>query len=139
MSNTSAPEARRKSVADLLDSIDAAENPELELLNHIIKRAREKNEELAEAIRYCAIPRHFDADIIGILRAAPNDRETNTHLLEGLSAFSFVRAQPDNGYTYDNSTRNTLLTDWQTEAHRAQFDRYNQRLVTLYNFQYNKA
>src|SRR5688500_16137530 len=129
----------RPHLAELIETIDAAQNPEQEILRHLIARAGEKDTELDEAIRYCAIPRRFDAEIIGALRQSPNDRETNERLLAKLLLFSFVRTGPDGGYAYHDGTREILLEEWQTADKREQFDQLNQQLVAFYRDQYEKV
>ncbi len=61
------------SLTDLLDRISASSNPELEIVALTAARARQDDPELAEALYYCAIPRQFDAVIIGVLRQAPSE------------------------------------------------------------------
>jgi tetratricopeptide (TPR) repeat protein len=104
-----------------------------------IERMRATDPELARISRACAIPRRFDAKVIGILRDAPDDHETNERLLADLLSFSFVLAGKDGGYTYHDNTRDLLLEDWQAQENRDQFDQFNERLVTFYEAEYEKA
>lgn len=140
MSDRDTSDFRSKSLAGLIETSEAAQNPERFLLDSTIERIRDKDVELAEAIRYCAIPRALDARTIGILREAPDDRETNERLLAGLLSFSFVRIRKDGGYVCHDKMRNALLEDWQADAEkRTSFDQYNQRLVTFYEAQHEEA
>jgi len=140
MSDQDTPRSRHESIVNLVKSIEEAENPEQFLLKLTVERVRQKDVELAEAIRYCAIPRRFDAHIIGILREAPEDRETNERLLNDLLSHSFVLARQDGSYVYHDNTRDMLLEDWQADADkRAQFNLFNQRLVAFYETQHGDA
>jgi tetratricopeptide (TPR) repeat protein len=131
--------ARRKARADLIEQIDAAEDPERALLEYLIARVEKKDAELTKIIRYCAIPRRFDATVIGVLRQAPDESETNEGLLDRLLRFSFVRSRPDSGYAYDDSTRDILLEAWRDAEKRKEFDDLNARLVEFYEDQYEEA
>ncbi len=139
MSEERAPATRREAAAALIESIDAADNPERELLKHIIDRTAHKDPALAEAIGYCAIPRSFNVEIIGALRQAPDDRVTNDRLLGGLVRFSFVHRQSGGGYTYDDGTRDLLLEEWRADERRAEFDELNRRLVRFHQDQHEQA
>jgi tetratricopeptide (TPR) repeat protein len=137
MSSESTTQSKQR-LADLLETLDAAQNPEQEILRLLIARADEKDAELGKVIRYCAIPRRIDAEIIGVLRQAPNERETNERLLSKLVNFSFTRTRPDGGYTYEEGARNIILEDWRAADKRDQFDQLNQQLITFYKNQYDK-
>lgn len=126
------------SIATFLKRIEAAENPDQEILKLLLAKVEEKDPALAEAIRYCAIPRRFDSQIIGVLRQAPDDRETSERLLRDLTSYSFVRGQSDGSYSYDDATRNALLVDW-TEKERDRFDQLNQLLVAFYQKQFERT
>lgn len=128
----------RQRLAELMETIDASQNPEHEILKHLIASVSEKDAELGNAIRYCAIPRRFDARIIGVLRDAPDDREANESLLAKLMNFSFVRTRPDGGYTYHDGTRDILLEQWRAGGNAA-FERLNQQLINFYKGQYDKV
>ena len=104
-----------------------------------LDQTRASDPELAEMLRACAIPRRFDAEVIGVLRDAPDDHETNARLLAGLLPFSFVLARKDGGYVYHDNTRDMLLEDWQTADHRDRYDEINGRLAIFYQDQYKKA
>ena len=125
-------------LADVIASTAAGENAEQEILNLLIARASEKDPVLGEVIRYCAIPRRFNAESIGALRQAPDDRQTNEDLLARVVSFSFVRRRSDGSYKYNDAIREVLLRDWRSPEKREQFDQLNQHLVDFYKGQYEK-
>src|SRR5712691_1985096 len=108
----------KQGLAAALDTIDAQENAEKEILRYLIARASETDAEWGEVIRCCAIPRRFDAEIVGVLRDRPAERETNEHLLAKLLKFSFARTLPDGGYAYHDSTRDLILEEWRRPEKR---------------------
>lgn len=126
------------SLAAFLESLGTAANPEKEIITRLVVQIRDNQPELAEAIQYCAIPRRFDAEIIGVLRQAPEDREMNERLLERVLSFSFVRTRTGGFYAYDDSTRDALLEDW-SENRQEQFDLLNQYLVAYYQKRYERT
>ncbi|MCI0338277.1 MAG: FHIPEP family type III secretion protein [Acidobacteria bacterium] len=139
MSEQTVSKSPRQSLADFVESIEASQDPEKELLEHTIERAKAKHPELGEALRYCAIPRRFDAEIIGAMRDAPDDLSTNEYLLSELTTFSFVLTRRDGGYVYHDNVRDSLLKDWQGENDRDKFDQYNWRLVSFYRTRHEEA
>src|SRR5258705_1780239 len=78
-------------LAALLSSNASPEEFARRLLDLNIEQARAINPELAQMLRACAIPRSFDAEIIGVLRDAPDDQVVNEQLLSGLLQFNFVQ------------------------------------------------
>lgn len=128
------------SLADLVESVKRSANPALEPVERAIEQARAIDEELADAIRYCAIPRWFDAETIGVLRDRPDAPEENQRLLDELTGFSFVTARPRGGYLYHDSTRDPLLLDWQTNPDRQdEFKRLTGRLVAHHERSFQRA
>ena len=121
-----------------VESICVEENAELELLKFLIARVGEKDPVLGEAIRFCAIPRRFNAEIIGALRQAPDDRETNEALFSKIISFSFARKRPNGTYKYSDGTREALLGEWSAPERREQFDQLNQHLVDFYKAESEK-
>lgn len=128
----------KKTLAAFMESLSAADNPEKELLVQLIAQVRDRQPDLADAIQFCAIPRRFNAEIIGVLRKAPEDRETNQRLLAGVLDFSFVRTRSAGFYSYDDTTRDALLQDW-TENRQEQYDQLNQSLVSYYQTQHDRT
>jgi tetratricopeptide (TPR) repeat protein len=114
----------------LLNSNASPEEFARRLLDLNIAQARATDPELAEMLRACAIPRSFDAEIIGVLHDAPDDQATNERLLNGLLQFSFVQSREDGGYVYHDNTRDLLLADWQ--EHQEQLAQYKHRLAAFY-------
>jgi tetratricopeptide (TPR) repeat protein len=106
------------------------------LFHFTYERTRASDPLLAEMLRACAIPRTFNATIIGALRAAEEEVTTNTRLLHELLAFSFVLPVPASAdYTYHDNTRQLLLGQWQEADQRPQYEQYQARLVVCYQRQ----
>lgn len=134
------PQQKRSSLREIIEQIDAAENPDLEFINLVLESARQKDAELPELVRACALPRRFDAQIIGVLRNKPEDKVRNQQLLGMICAHSFVLKRQDTNYVYHDNTRDTLLEDWRSsEEKRAQFVELNQKLATFYDGKYQVA
>jgi tetratricopeptide (TPR) repeat protein len=119
-------------LAALLNSDASPEEFARRLLDLNIQQARETDPELAEMLRACAIPRSFDAEIIGVLRDAPDDQAINERLLSDLLQFSFVQAREEGGYVYHDNTRDLLLANWQESQNQEQLAQYKHRLATFY-------
>ncbi|MCP4345898.1 MAG: tetratricopeptide repeat protein [Desulfobacterales bacterium] len=118
----------------LADKIDPREfTRRIFYLNY--EQAKAADPELAEMMRACAIPRAFDAEIIGVLRDAQDDLETNKRLSEELLPFNFVLERQDRGYTYHDNTRRMLQAEWQLEENLPLFEQYKKRLVAFYDNQ----
>src|SRR5262249_43076019 len=74
---------------------------------------------------------------IGVLRDAPADQEGNARLLSELFSLRLLRPRRQGGYIYQDGMRNWLLQGWRSnDDKRAQFDQFNQRLVTYYEEQH---
>ena len=75
--------------------------------------------DVAEAMRACAIPHWFNAEIIAWLRG---ERETppihSQQILDWLTELTFVGPYHDRGYAYHKSARTLLLARWQEEPER---------------------
>lgn len=126
-------------ISRLYEKFRAGELTPAAILDLTIEQAREVDAESADAIRYCAIPRHFDARIIGILRAAEDDSDRNQEILNTLLEHSFVTEQADGGYVYHDTVRKQLLEWWRTDTHRSLFETYNRRLSKYHTARYKIA
>ena len=105
-----------------------------------VKRTAASDPELALMLRACAIPRRFDAQVIGVLRDKPGELEANARLLAGLLNFAFVLPRRDGGYVYHDNTRDLVLEDWfENPAAAQEFDQLNRRLVAFYERQHDDA
>ncbi len=139
MSDQHAPTPSKRSLAEVLASIESANDPEKALLELTIERARAKHPELAAAIRFCAIPRRLDVEVIGALRDAPNDAEVNNYLFTELLKHSFVLQRRDGGYVYHDNVRDQFLAEWREPAHREDFNGYNRRLVSFFESRHDEV
>jgi tetratricopeptide (TPR) repeat protein len=137
MSSENAPQSAQ--LSDAINSIAPGENAEQEILKLLLDRISVKDPVVGEVIRYCAIPRRFSAEVIGVLRQAPDDRETNEDLLSKVLRFSSARRRPDGTYKYNETTRQLLLQEWRLPDKREQFDQLNQHLVDFYKEEYERT
>jgi len=101
--------------------------------------------EVADAVRLCALPAWFDAELLALLTEpiSPADEESvrepslpprreeleGSFLLEGVTAFSFVLPREKRGYIYDGMVRARLLDWWRKPENRPRFTRLNDRLA----------
>ncbi|MBS1964517.1 MAG: tetratricopeptide repeat protein, partial [Chloroflexi bacterium SZAS-1] len=123
--------AAAQAMAALLASDASPEEFTRRLLAINIEQARELDAELPALLRACAIPRQFDAEVLGALRAAPDEDDRNAVLLEQIKGFSFVKEYSSGGFVYHDNVRDLLLAEWQA----APVDEYAallQRLAALY-------
>jgi hypothetical protein len=129
--------------SSLSDLLALGADPKL-LQHHLfsvqVERAATTDPELARMLRACAIPRRFDAQIIGILRDMPGDKETNDRLLASLLSYSFVLSRKDGDYVYHDNTRDLLLDEWLTDpARQEEFAQFSRRLVAFYEGLYEET
>jgi tetratricopeptide (TPR) repeat protein len=122
----------KQSVADFLESIAAAPDPELDLARRTVEAAQSEDPELPDLIRACAIPRSFDASAIGVLRGAPDDVAGNAELARLLSGQTFVSARGPGSWVYHNNMRRPLLLDWQDEDNLPRYRELSSRLLEHY-------
>ena len=117
--------------------------------------------DLAEAVRLCALPAYFDAEMLALLlqplppdqkrlakllerllaqigqspQPTPEQREAAAVLIERVAAFSFVLPREGGGYVYHESTRARLLDWWRLPQNRDRYaaltDRLAQHYITL--------
>ena len=118
--------------------------------------------EVADAVRVCALPAWFDADLLALLTESlsPADEEgpegeqsipprrgeaeesqslppvrgelEEGSLLERIAAFSFVMPRQGGGYVYHEATRERLLDWWRKPENRLRFAALVDRLARLY-------
>src|SRR5687768_11727921 len=110
---------KRRSLAELVESIESSANPVRAVLEQTLERLRQGNPELAECVRYGAIPREVDAALLGVLRGQPEDRVGNERLLGGLIALSFIAPAAPDRYRYQETTRQCILDEWRSDATRS--------------------
>jgi tetratricopeptide (TPR) repeat protein len=103
-----------------------------------VAQARASDPQMADVMPACAIPRSFDAAVIGVLRDAPDDQETNERVLDGLAALNYVERYEDGTCTYHDSVRTMLLEGyWHTAEHQAEYGQIRWRLIHFYQQQGN--
>jgi tetratricopeptide (TPR) repeat protein len=124
-----------KSLAEVMASIEGSGDPTGQLIKLIVERQQESNPELAQAIQYCAIPRRFDAAMIGALRDAPGDNDGNEKILGGVSGYNFVVPRRGGGYVYHDSARTALLKEWRVPDRLTSFLEFNNRAFKFYERQ----
>jgi tetratricopeptide (TPR) repeat protein len=81
----------------------------------------------AEVLRRCAVPRWFDASVLGVLREKSDDNE---RFLAKLREYSFVRDLGDGRLAYHDRVRETLLAEW----NRDRPDELRKLHLRLYNY-----
>jgi tetratricopeptide (TPR) repeat protein len=80
------------------------------ILNEIIARAEP---DVAEAIRFCAIPHWFNEEIIAWLRGEGLKPSRRSHeILAALTELSFVGPYRERGWAYHENMRDLLLRRW---------------------------
>jgi tetratricopeptide (TPR) repeat protein len=80
------------------------------ILDEIMARAEP---DVAEAIRFCAIPHWFNEEIIAWLRDEGHEPSQRTReILAGLTELTFVGPYHDRGYAYHENVRDLLLHRW---------------------------
>ncbi len=78
---------------------------------------------LADAVRLCALPAWFDAELLALLSAPepPLQPEEATALVEEIAAFSFVLPRQGGGYVYHEATRERLLDWWRGPENQGRY------------------
>lgn len=122
-----------KELNNLLTTITSTEQFTRRLFYLNFEQVRRKHAELAELMLICAVPRYFNAEIIGVLRNRPKDQQTNERLLENLKQFSFVQVLDNGSYAYHDSIREMLLQEWYSDHRSDQFEQSGRRLVNFYS------
>lgn len=83
------------------------------ILDEIMARAKP---DVAEAIRFCAIPHWFDEEILAWLRGEGREPSQRTReILAALTELTFVGPYHDRGYAYHENVRDLLLHRWRQE------------------------
>jgi tetratricopeptide (TPR) repeat protein len=138
---TSDPQlSKRKSLEELLATLDEAEDSEGAFLQLILEGAARRDPELPELLRSGAVPRMLNVEIVGVLRGNQDDVEGNHRLLDMVSDYRFVLSRPDGGFIYHDNTRDYLLANWRsTDAKKATFVRLNESLAAFYEAKYAES
>jgi tetratricopeptide (TPR) repeat protein len=83
------------------------------ILDELMDRA---DPDVAEAIRFCAIPHWFDEEILAWLRGERREPSQRTReILAELTELTVVGPYHDRGYAYHENVRNLLLHRWRQE------------------------
>jgi len=83
------------------------------ILDELMARAKP---DVAEAIRFCAIPHWFDEEILAWLRGEGREPSQRTReILAALMELTFVGPYHDRGYAYHENVRDLLLHRWRQE------------------------
>jgi tetratricopeptide (TPR) repeat protein len=83
------------------------------ILDEIMARAKP---DVAEAIRFCAIPHWFNEEILAWLRGEGREVSQRTReILAALTELTFVGPYHDRGYAYHENVRDLLLRRWRQE------------------------
>lgn len=101
------------------------------ILDLTVEIAAQRDPDVGAAIRYCAIPRRFDASIIAVLRG-DDDEARARGILERLRENAFVVPRSDGGWVYHDTVRDVLLEQWQAPDRIELFRSLNERLAGHY-------
>jgi tetratricopeptide (TPR) repeat protein len=83
------------------------------ILDELMDRAEP---DVAEAIRFCALPHWFDEEILAWLRGEGREPSQRTReILAALTELTFVGPYRDRGYAYHENVHNLLLRRWRQE------------------------
>jgi tetratricopeptide (TPR) repeat protein len=83
------------------------------ILDELMDRAEP---DVADAIRFCAIPHWFNKEIVAWLRGEGREPSQRTReILAALTELTFVGPYHDRGYAYHENVRNLLLHRWRQE------------------------
>jgi ATP/maltotriose-dependent transcriptional regulator MalT len=89
------------------------------ILDEIMARA---DPDVAEAIRFCAIPHWFNEEILAWLRGEEREPSQRTReILAALTELTFVGPYHDRGYAYHENVRDLLLHRWRQEKNAERF------------------
>jgi tetratricopeptide (TPR) repeat protein len=101
------------SLASFVAALDEGGDPDLALVDRIVATTRDRS--LAPIVEACALPRRFDAEIIGVLRGRPDDVAGNARLLRSLCEYPFVKPREAGGFVYHDGVRIPLLARFREE------------------------
>ena len=83
------------------------------ILDELMDRA---DSDVAEAIRFCAIPHWFNEEILAWLRDEGREPSQRTReILAALTELTFIGPYHDRGYAYHENVRDLLLHRWRQE------------------------
>jgi len=122
----------------LLERLEAADDPERAILESTLALAEEQDGEFARALRLYAIPRRLNPEVVGVLMERPDEHAENAALLERIAQMSFVIRREDGDLVYHDNVRDILLADWLDPANRNEFAACAQALVDLYEAKHNQ-
>src|SRR6516164_6842025 len=100
MTTDSTPPSQRSRLQAVFEQIEGTDNPDQAFIRLVLDSAGQKDAELPDLLRACAIPRRFDTRIVGVLRGAQDDEGRNRQLLEMICAYSFVLRRQDGRFVY---------------------------------------
>ncbi len=101
------------SLASFIAALDESDDPDLALVDRIVATTRDRD--LAALVEACALPRRFDAEIVGVLRGRPEDAAGNARLLRELCEYPFVKPREAGGFVYHDGVRVPLLARFREE------------------------
>lgn len=111
---------------------------EQEALGLIIDKIASENPNLAEAVRLCAIPHGFNAEILTWLRGEGSKRSTGTEtLLETLKSKNLAFVRPDKLFFHDNVRK--LLVDRWLKNNSEDFKKLNEKVAAYYDYKLKQS
>src|SRR5262245_59885913 len=112
--------------------IEGAADLDHALLEYTIESTRADDPELADALRYCAIPRNVDSEILQVHRGGAHYPASVDALMKKLASCGFVLPREGGDLVYHDMARTALLADWLAEGNRPRFEILTRRLVDLW-------
>lgn len=117
----------------MVDLLQPNLNLELELLRRTIAADTEHDPGFADAVRYAAIPRRLNEEVIGALRDRPGEAERNREIVAFLRRFPYTRVRADGDCAIQQGPRALLIGEWlEDPERREEFDEYNRRVSSYY-------
>ncbi len=91
---------------------------------------RSASPDVADAVRVCALPAWFDAELLSLLTG--KDQQEAAALVERIADYSFVLPRKGGGYVFHEATRTRLLDWWQEPDCQKRFVTLSERLAERY-------
>src|SRR5436190_3740843 len=111
---------------------------EQEALGLIIDKIASENPKLAEAVRLCAIPHWFNAEILALLRGEAGKPSVRTEtILEGLKSKNLAFVQLDKLFFHDD-VRNLLVNRWR-KNNPEDFKKLNGKVAAYYDYKLQQS
>lgn len=122
----------------VLSRAEATDDLDRELILYVMDAAGRRDPRLADALRRAAIARRFDAEAFRTL-LDDVDGDDFERLLDAVLAYTFVQANEDGTFSYDDVTRRVLVEEWRQRDRQPLFEQLNLRLADFYRGRHERA